>query len=135
MRRLSLLLPAAFVLSACGGDTSNESSADGPVMTTIQISESEFSLTPRTISLPQPGTYELNVHNDGQVTHALEIEGNGSDQESGDIGPGSTVTMRSSSERVAAAAGRPPTRTTPPAGATTPSRTVPLRPERSEPSE
>jgi PQQ system protein len=94
MRRLLLLVPAAMLLSACGGDTSNESSSDGPVVTTIQISESEFSLTPRTITVPQAGTYEFDVRNDGQVTHALEIEGNGSEQESGDIGPGSTVTMR-----------------------------------------
>jgi PQQ system protein len=94
MRRLLLLLPAAMLLSTCGGDSSGESSSDGPVVTTIQISEAEFALTPRTITLPEAGTYEFNVRNEGQVTHALEIEGNGEEQESGDIGPGSTVTMR-----------------------------------------
>jgi PQQ system protein len=94
MRRLLLLLPAAMLLSACGGDSSDESSSGGPVVTTIQISEGEFSLTPRTITLPEAGTYEFNVRNDGQITHALEIEGNGEEHESGDIGPGSTVTIR-----------------------------------------
>ncbi len=94
MRRLLLLLPAAMLLSACGGNSSDESSSDGPVVTTIQISEAEYSLTPKTITLPEAGTYEFNVRNDGQITHALEIEGNGEEHKSGDIGPGSTVTIR-----------------------------------------
>ena len=94
MRRLLLLLPTAVLLSACGGDNSSESSSDGPVVTTIQISEAEYALTPRTITLPEAGTYEFNVRNEGQITHALEIEGDGEEHESGDIGPGSTVTIR-----------------------------------------
>jgi uncharacterized cupredoxin-like copper-binding protein len=98
MRRLLVLLPAAALLAACGGG-SNEKKSGGPVVQTIQISEKEFSLSPRSVTLPKSGTYAFEVTNDGQVTHALNIEANGGggDQdevESGDIDPGAKKTVR-----------------------------------------
>jgi plastocyanin len=97
MRRLLIILPLALLLAACGG-TSDESdeSASGNVLQTIQISEKEFSLNPNTVTLSQPGTYEFEVTNDGQITHALEIEesGEGAEAESGDIGAGESKTLR-----------------------------------------
>jgi PQQ system protein len=95
MRRLLVLLPAALILAACGGETDDAEQA-GDVVQTIQISENEFSLDPSTISLPQTGTYEFEITNDGQITHALEIEegGDGAEAETGDIEPGETTTLR-----------------------------------------
>jgi PQQ system protein len=95
MRRLLVLLPALVVLAACGGET-DETEQGGDVVQTIQISENEFSLDPSTISLPRTGTYEFEVTNDGQITHALEIEEGegGAEAETDDIEPGETATLR-----------------------------------------
>ena len=94
MRRVLVLLPIALLLTACGG--SEDEPASGDVMQTIQISENEFSLNPSTVNLQQTGTYEFEVTNDGQLTHALEIEeeGGGAEAETGDIAAGETKTLR-----------------------------------------
>ena len=95
MHRLLVLIPCAFLLAACGG-SSDGSDEGGNVLQTIQVSETEFSISPATIDLPRAGTYEFEVTNDGQITHALEIEesGGGNEVESEDIGPGEMKTVR-----------------------------------------
>jgi plastocyanin len=95
MRRLLVLLPTLLVLAACGGDTDGAEQA-GDVLQTIQISENEFSLEPSNVTLPEVGTYDFEVTNNGQITHALEIEEgeDGAEAESGDIEPGETKTVR-----------------------------------------
>ena len=95
MRRLLVLLPCALLLSACGG--SSEGSGDGgDVLQTIQVSETEYSISPASIELPRAGTYEFEVTNDGQITHAFNVEegGGGDEAESGDIGSGEMKTVR-----------------------------------------
>jgi plastocyanin len=95
MRRLFVLLPLSLLLAACGGTAgTSSSSAGGPVLQTIQIAEKEYSLTPSKITVAKTGTYELKATNDGTITHALEIEGNGVEEKTGDVAPGSTVTLR-----------------------------------------
>jgi uncharacterized cupredoxin-like copper-binding protein len=95
MRRLFVLLPLSLLLAACGGTSgTSSSSAGGPVLQTIQISEKEYSLTPSKITVAKTGTYELKATNDGTITHALEIEGNGVEEKTGDVAPGSTATLR-----------------------------------------
>ena len=95
MRRLLVLLPIALILAACGGETDETEQSDN-VIQTMQISEKEFSLDPSTISLPRTGTYEFEVTNNGQITHALEIEEGegGAEEETDDIEPGETATLR-----------------------------------------
>jgi uncharacterized cupredoxin-like copper-binding protein len=93
MRCAWVLLPL-LVLAGCGGGGSNESEQGGAVVKTVQISEKEFSLTPSTVTLTKTGTYEFDVVNDGQITHALEIEGSGVEEETEDIEPGQTMTLR-----------------------------------------
>jgi PQQ system protein len=97
MRRMLVILPLALLLAACGGSSDeSDESASGDVLQTIRISETEFSLNPNTVTLSQPGTYEFEVTNDGQITHALEIEesGDGAEAETGDIGAGESKTLR-----------------------------------------
>jgi plastocyanin len=96
MRRLLILLTGALMLAGCGGGGTNDSEQGGAVVQTIQISEKEFSLNPATVNLSKTGTYEFDVTNDGQVTHALNIEesGGGAEAETGDIGSGETKTVR-----------------------------------------
>jgi plastocyanin len=93
VRCLLFLLPAALALAACGG-SSTKSDQAGAVAQTIRISEQEYSLTPSTATFSKPGTYEFNVTNKGQMTHALEIEGNGVEEKTGAIQPGSSATLR-----------------------------------------
>ena len=97
MRRAWIALPI-LLLAGCGGGGggSEESESGGNVLQTIQISEKEFSLNPSTVNVSKTGTYEFEVTNDGQITHALNIEesGGGSETESGDIEPGQTKTVR-----------------------------------------
>jgi plastocyanin len=93
MRRAFLVLPIV-VLAGCGGGGNNESEQSGAVVQTVQISEKEYSLTPSTVNVSKPGTVEFQVTNDGQITHALEIEGNGVEEETEDIEPGESATLR-----------------------------------------
>jgi uncharacterized cupredoxin-like copper-binding protein len=99
MRRLLILIPAALTLAACGGgggggSNESEQGSGGAVAQTVQISEKEFSLTPSSVTVSKPGTVEFQVTNDGQVAHALEIEGNGVEEETEDIEPGQSATLR-----------------------------------------
>jgi uncharacterized cupredoxin-like copper-binding protein len=98
MRPFLILIPAALVLAGCGGGSSESRGSEngGGVVQTIRISEKEYSLNPSTVTLSKPGTYEFDVMNDGQITHALEIEeeGGGAEAESGDIEPGEMKTLR-----------------------------------------
>jgi uncharacterized cupredoxin-like copper-binding protein len=95
MRRFVVLLPLSLLLAACGGTSGKSTSnASGPVLQTIQISEKEYSLTPSKITVAKTGTYELKATNEGTITHALEIEGNGVEEKTGDVATGSTATLR-----------------------------------------
>jgi plastocyanin len=93
MRLVLFLFPAALLLAGCGGSSNSSSVASGNVMQTVQISEKEFSLTPSTVTLSKTGTYAFRITNNGTITHALEIEGNGVEEKSGDIQAGSSVTL------------------------------------------
>jgi uncharacterized cupredoxin-like copper-binding protein len=96
MRRLLALVPLALVLAACGGSSSGAGGDNSGVLQTIQVSEKEFSLNPSSIAVPKAGTYAFEVTNDGQMTHALNIEesGGGNEEETGDIAPGSKKTVQ-----------------------------------------
>jgi uncharacterized cupredoxin-like copper-binding protein len=100
LHRLSLLGAAVVVgLTGCGGGNGNEqsgssSSGSSSVVKTVTISETEYKLTPSSVSLPRTGKYEFKVVNKGSTTHALEIEGNGlDDQKSSEVAPGESTTL------------------------------------------
>lgn len=91
--KLAASLIAAFALLAAGcgadeGDTAAETQASGE---TVQISETEFKLDPASVKLDAAGTYTFHVVNDGGTTHALEIEGEGVEEESDELGPGDSA--------------------------------------------
>jgi plastocyanin len=93
MRRLLLLLPLSLLLAACGG-SSGTSEGGGSVRQTIRISEKEYSVNPGTVTVSKTGTYEFKVTNNGTIAHALEVEGNGVEEKTGDIHPGAVATLR-----------------------------------------
>jgi uncharacterized cupredoxin-like copper-binding protein len=101
MRRLLVLIPLGFALAGCGGSSNGDggggaSSSSSKVPQTIQISEKEYSINPSAVTVPKAGTYSFAITNDGQITHALNIEqsGGGNEVEAGDIAPGESKTVQ-----------------------------------------
>ena len=105
--RFSLLGAVVVVVAAhtggCGGSggssqkassTTEPTSSGGTVVKTVTVHETEYKLTPNSISLPKAGTYVFKGVNDGTTTHALEVEGNGVEEESSDISAGSSGTLK-----------------------------------------
>jgi plastocyanin len=105
--RLSLLgavVVVAAVTGGCGGSggsskskpasTASSASSGGAVIKTVTVHESEYRLNPNTISLAKAGTYAFKGLNDGTVTHALAVEGNGVDQDSASISAGGSGTLK-----------------------------------------
>jgi plastocyanin len=74
------------------GSTSGNAASSGSNKT-FTVSETEYKLTPSSVTVASPGTYLVKVVNKGSVTHALEIEGNGVEEESGDVQAGKTKTF------------------------------------------
>jgi plastocyanin len=107
---------AAFALTACGSDTSSDtsshaghgdaaatssagpsagapSSAADAVGTALTATEADFSITLSSGSLPA-GTFTVTVRNDGSATHSLTIQGPGGvDQTSDTVQGGESTTM------------------------------------------
>jgi len=110
--RLSLLGAVVVVVAAvsggCGGygggsknnaastaaSTGSSSSSGGAVIKTMSVHETEYKLSPNTISLTKPGTYVFKGINDGTVTHSLAVEGHGVDMDASGISAGSSGTLK-----------------------------------------
>jgi len=60
--------------------------ASGGVLKTIVIKESEFELSPSTVTLSKAGTYAFKADNKGSAEHSLEIDGKGVKSEGGEVG-------------------------------------------------
>ena len=75
-----------------GGNTSSSSaptttnSSSGGALKTIVIKETEFKLSPSSVTLSKPGTYKFKAENEGSYQHSLEIEGKGVKSEGSEEG-------------------------------------------------
>lgn len=58
---------------------------------TVEVSATEFAFDPSTIELDEAGTYTFQLTNDGEFEHALEIDGQGIEEETDVIGGGETA--------------------------------------------
>lgn len=89
-----LLAATALPLAACGSDESGgeaTTAAASGSAEIIEISASDFAYDPATIQLGQAGEYTLRLTNDGGTAHALEVDGQGVEEETETIGPGETA--------------------------------------------
>ena len=95
MRRALTLMGLVALLVACGSDEEGENgeATPGTPKQTIAISETDYALDPGSVSLEESGTYAFDVVNDGQVAHALEIEGEGIEEETETLEPGERATL------------------------------------------
>jgi uncharacterized cupredoxin-like copper-binding protein len=89
----TLLVALTFAVAGCGGDDGEEATNGMSSQQTFSISESDFTLTPPTVTIDAPGTYTFEATNDGGVDHALEIEGNELEEETETIGPGESASV------------------------------------------
>jgi uncharacterized cupredoxin-like copper-binding protein len=89
------LLASTLALAGCGGDgeSGEEGQTTGTPSQTFTISETDFALSPSTVMIDAPGTYAFKATNDGGTDHALEIEGNGVEEETDTISPGDSATV------------------------------------------
>jgi plastocyanin len=93
--RFSALALAVLALAACGSDDGGDSGATATAAgtETIEISATDFAFDPPTIELEAAGEYTFRLTNDGQSPHALEIDGEGIEEETQTIGPGETAEL------------------------------------------
>ena len=84
--------------SAGGGggaeDAQAPSGAKESVVKTIRVKETEFALKPAEITLEKPGTYLFKAVNSGGTAHALEVEGQGIEEETEEIQPGQSAELK-----------------------------------------
>ena len=84
-----VLALVAVVLTSCGGGSYGGSSGGGGggsgsshgktggVIKTVAIKETEFKLSPSSVTLSKPGTYAFKAEDKGSTQHSLTIEGKG----------------------------------------------------------
>ena len=93
MRRalpLSALLAAALLAGGCGSDDESGGGTTAAGEQTVELTASEYAFDPSDVSLDAGGSVTFRVTNDGDETHALEVEGNGLEEETEEIAPGET---------------------------------------------
>jgi uncharacterized cupredoxin-like copper-binding protein len=84
----------ALALTGCGSDENEDSEqTSGAPRQTITITETDFALDPSSVDLEQPGTYAFEVVNEGKVAHALEVEGEGIEEETETLQPRERATL------------------------------------------
>lgn len=83
----------ALGLSACGSGESAGTTGASAGAQTIAVSATEFSFDPGTIQIDAPGTYTFDLTNDGGVQHALEVEGQGLEEETEEVASGSSAQL------------------------------------------
>ena len=92
----ALAVLAILALAACGSSSSSsEPGTTAPASggQTISIGESEYKLDPSSVKVDQTGTVTFKVTNNGQIAHALELEGQGVEEETETIEPGETAEL------------------------------------------
>jgi uncharacterized cupredoxin-like copper-binding protein len=66
--------------------TTQKTVASGGPIKTVVIKESQFKLSPSSVTLSKPGTYAFKAQNKGSIPHSLEIDGKGVKGEGSEAG-------------------------------------------------
>jgi plastocyanin len=93
MRRfvlLAVLVPTTLLLVGCGSDDGDGDSSGGQ---SVELVATEFAFDPADVSVDEAGETTFTVSNDGEFPHALEIEGNGLEEETDTIDPGGSGSL------------------------------------------
>ncbi len=76
-----------------GEDEAPSGTEKEAVVKKIEVKETEFELRPAEITLDEPGTYVFRAVNSGHTVHALEVEGEGIEEETEEIEPGQSAEL------------------------------------------
>ena len=83
---------AALGLAGCVGGGEDEKStlagAGGKPIVTVRVTTDEHFLSPQYTRLVTPGTYKLQVENEGTLSHSLTVEHDGRTLETPPLAPG-----------------------------------------------
>ncbi len=98
MRRILLLttlLLAVLAPAGCGSDDGDEAGGTTAAAAeqSVELTATEFRFDPADVTLDNAGTVTFTVSNEGQEEHALEVEGNGIEEETETIAPGESDTL------------------------------------------
>jgi uncharacterized cupredoxin-like copper-binding protein len=93
MRRALVLTALGLALAGCGEDSEEGEATSAAPRQTVTITETDFAVEPSSVDLDRPGTYAFEVVNEGQVAHALEVEGEGIEEETKTLQPGDRATL------------------------------------------
>ncbi len=98
MRRLlplTVILLAALGSAGCGSDGGGETSGDTAAAggESVALTATEYKFNPADVTVDAAGKVTFTVTNDGQQTHALEVEGNGVEEETDSIAAGESGTL------------------------------------------
>ena len=93
-----LVLGVLTVLVVAGCGSSDEDTTSGGSSGKVPVTLSDFKIQPKNLEAEKPATVTYVVTNKGNTEHALEIEGNGIEEETdtlqaGDVGE-LTVTLK-----------------------------------------
>lgn len=91
---------AALVVAGCGGDEGGggepapaPESGGGEPVATLDVVETDFEIDPEEAQVDQSGVIEINLSNEGQAPHSLEIEAPDQEFVSDTIDPGQSTTL------------------------------------------
>lgn len=87
----ALLLLTVILLAGCGSEEGDGDSASGGK--SVEITAKDFKLDPADVSVEASGKTTFTLANKGESKHALEIEGNGVEEETETISPGETASV------------------------------------------
>ncbi len=103
---IAVLAAGVLAVAGCGGDDNgggggggggSSSKPSAPAAgggSTVKLSETEFKINPSNPSVKKKGNVTFSVSNDGQVTHALEVEGPAGEKKTADIASGKSATLK-----------------------------------------
>ena len=92
---LIVVAAIARILTSCGGgSTPTGSAADGSTgPSTLEVSLSEFAITPSTIHAPTGVPLSFHVTNDGQAVHTFSVDTGSGVERTSEIAPGTSATL------------------------------------------
>jgi plastocyanin len=90
-----VIVLAVLVPAGCGSDDNGETSGDTAAAggESVALTATEYKFDPADVTADAAGKVTFTVTNDGQETHALEVEGNGIEEETDSIAAGESGTL------------------------------------------